>query len=275
MKPKLLTYIKDRKGNIVGKALGIFITYENLSEDIFIDTIVKGVEKYREKETQSIIFEDARFLNNNNIDIIEEKTGLKIVDGKKVLIKFLPLVLKELFLEIGEESINYEVLLITSGIEDMKPLLKELSKMIRFLTVFAERDISLEKIKEEILLETGLSIYCTNNIDKTLANYYIIINLSNNISLNVGKLKHKGIIFDFSNNNNISEELRQKNKKSIVIDDFVFENNNLFIEDDHIVELTDVIPSRLYELNNDLNKEDFKGFMVEGKKYSTKGIVST
>lgn len=275
IKPRLLTLLKNNEGTIIGKAIGIFLTNEGLPENLYIDSIVKGVNKYKEKETHSIVFQDMRFLDDNNINIIEERTGLKIINGKKVLIKFLPLVLKEIFLEMGEESINLEVLLITNKVEDIKPLLKELSKKIRFLTVFVEETKHLEKVKEEILLETGLSIYCTKDIDKTLANYYIIINLSNNTLLNVDALKSGSIIFDFSNHNKILKDIHLKNKKCIVINDFIFSNANLFLQDKNVFELEKRIPSRLYELNPYLNEEDFEGFVVNGQKYSIKEIVST
>lgn len=274
IKPKLLTLIKDKEESIIGKAIGIFLSYEELSADEFIYEIVKGVGKYREEETQKIIFEDTKFLDYHNMRTIEEKTGLKIVNGNKVVMKFLPIVLKDLFLEIGEKSIDFELLLIVNEEKGVKALLKELSKMIRFMTIFAKEYEGLLKIKEEILLETGLSIYCTKDIDKTLGNYYIIINLNNSVSLNVDKLKHKSIIFDFTNNN-ILDQVKLKNKNCIVINDFLFQNNNLFFHDESIIKLRNEIPSRLYEINEKLNREDFKGLVTDKEKYTIKRIIGT
>ncbi len=275
IKPKFLTFLKNGEETIIGKVMGIFLTLEKVPEDLYIDSIVEGVNKYKEEKTHSIVFEDMRYLDNNNIKVIEKRTGLKVISGEKVLIKFMPRALKEIFLEIGEESINFEVLLITSKAESIKPLIKELSKRIRFLTIFVEETENLEKVKEEILLETGLSIYFTKDIDKTLANYYIIINLSNNVSLNVDILKSESIIFDFSNHNKISEDIHLKNKKCIVINDFIFSNTNLFLHNEDVFELEKEVPSRLYELNTHFREEDFKGFSINGQKYSTKEIVST
>jgi len=275
IKPKFLTFLKNEEETIIGKVIGIFLTFERVPEDLYIDSIVEGVNKYKEEKTHSIVFEDMRYLDNNNIKVIEKRTGLKVINGEKVLIEFMPRALKEIFLDIGEESINFEVLLITSKAESIKPLIKELSKRIRFLTIFVEETKNLEKVKEEILLETGLSIYFTKDIDKTLANYYIIINLNNNVSLNVDILKPESIIFDFSNHNKILKDIHLKNKKTVVINDFIFSNTNLFLQNEDVFELEKEIPSRLYELNTRLSEEDFKGFSVNGQKYSAKEIVST
>src|SRR5699024_6894381 len=130
-------------------------------------------------------------------------------------------------------------------------------------------------VKEEILLETGLSIYFTKDIDKTLANYYIIINLNNNVSLNVDILKPESIIFDFSNHNKILKDIHLKNKKTIVINDFIFSNSNLVVQNDDKFDLDKEIPSRLYELNTRLSEEYLKSFSVNGQQYSAKEIVST
>lgn len=273
IRPKLLTLIKNKEGKVVGKAIGIFSSYEGISADNFIDVVIKGIEKFREEETQKIIFEDLRFLDQYSIKIIEEKTKLKIINGEKVMAEVIPIVLKELFLEIGEKSTGFEVLLIANDKEYIRPLLKELSKIIRFITVYAEDHKKIEKVKEEILLETGLSIYCTKNIDKTLRNYYIIINLNNNIRLSVDKLKDKCIIFNFTNKYNISKEIRLKNKDCIVINDFLFRNNNLFFQDESIIKLKDEIPSRLYEFNNQFRKEDLKGLIGDMVKYTPKKII--
>ncbi len=273
IKLKLLTAMRNEKGDIIGKAIGVFLTYKDLSNDQYIEAIIKGVEKYRDEDVNNIVFEDRKILDDYKISIIEKETGLKIINGKKVLIRFLPLVLKKIFWEIGEESINYEILLISSGKENIKPLIKEFSRMIRFLTVYVEDEKKISKVKEDIFSETGLSIHYTKNIDKTLANYYIIINLSNTISLNVDKFKYKSIVFDFSSNNKVSKEIKIKNKECIVIEDFIFWNNNLFLVKDNAFELGGDISSNLYEVNNNFNEKDFKGLMLNGREYSIEELV--
>src|SRR5699024_9772807 len=137
----------------------------------YIEGIIEGVEKFRTNESRNIIFDNLDLLELKDIEYIENKTKLKVLDGKKTMIYFMPSVLKEFYSGLESKLTDKEILIISDDSFLTYDLIRNLSGEVRFLTVTGEDEKWIEDISYKIYDTTGLSIFYTKNIDRILKKY--------------------------------------------------------------------------------------------------------
>ncbi len=262
--------IYDLDGNISGKICGIFLKAYPKKKDEIIEATVEALDSLKEEYTNKVIFEDLLLFNREDLRLIEERTNLKVIDGKKTLIAFLPIALKEIYRQLGEDIKNKEVLIIGNDEEETKEIIELICKDIRFITITGPYNKAMvDNIYEYILERTGLSIFYSKNIDKILINYSIIINLIDNYSIDLKRIRKGAILFDLSP----SKGLKKNNGKEgrAIIEDFIFKRENLKIKENEY--LPKIIFSFIYEGLMEFNRGDLEGFYIDNNFYSIDEFV--
>lgn len=193
-----------------------------------------------------------------------------MLDGRKILIDSLPLVLTSIYKELGEDLKEKEILIIGNEEELIIKVIEALYKEVRFITLIGDNKNSIENISKYTLKKMGLSIFYSKNIDRILKNYSVIINLKDNVSLDTNKLRKKVIIFDFSITKGISGS--RKNKRGpVIIEDFMFKTDDLNIRENQWIEY--LIPSYIYEYFYLLKSAELIGLLVDGSLYNIKDLT--
>lgn len=269
-----MTNFTDSNGKVIGKGIGIFtVDYKELSKSKYIEGIIEGVEKFRTNESRNIIFDNLDLLELKDIKYIENKTKLKVLDGKKTMIYFMPSVLKEFYSGLESNLTDKEILIISDDSFLTYDLIRNLSGEARFLTVTGEDEKWIEDISYKIYDTTGLSIFYTKNIDRILKKYDIIINLSEYILVNIDKLRGNVIVFDLSFENILTQEAKKINSKILVVEDFLFEYERLVSEKQFFHEKKE-IPSHKYEVFDKKSVKDFKKVLVNGNSYTLEDLIN-
>lgn len=235
------------------------------------EKIIKSLENLKEEYIDYIIFEDMFLFDRIDLELIEEESNLKVLDGRKVLITFLPIALKEIYGLLDEDIKSKEVLIIGDNEKDTKAIIEAICKDIRFITIAGQyRKEVIDNIYEDILEKTGLSIFYSKNIDKILTNYSVIINLMDNYSIDFTRLRNEAIVFDFSLDKGLKKNSGHKGR--VIIEDFIFKEEALNIKSGKY--LPKVVYSQLYEYLKDFHKDDLKGFYMNNEVYSIEEFVN-
>ena len=128
-----MTNFTDSNGKVIGKGIGIFtVDYKELSKSKYIEGIIEGVEKFRTNESRNIILDNLDLLELKDIEYIEIKTKLKVLDGKKTMIYFMPSVLKEFYSGLESNLTDKEILIISDDSFLTYDLIRNLSGEVRF-----------------------------------------------------------------------------------------------------------------------------------------------
>lgn len=272
-KPRLVTNFTNDNGVTIGKGVGIFTNYNNLIKEEFIHGIT-SIVKLKSDKDKFLVLDKLYLLDNEDLKYIESETGLKVIDGKDVKVYFLTHVLKKIYRLLNEELTKKEILIISDGSSQTYELILKLSKEVRFLTVIGEDEEKIKQISEKIYNNTGLSIFFTKNIDKILTNYNIIINLKDNISLDLEKLRSKPIVFDLSLENNLSKKIEKYNDSIVTVEDFLFTYDHFIVESE-LFEMKGEIPSYKYGVFNDFHIDDFKKVLVYNTSYTIEDLINS
>ena len=139
-----------------------------------VENLIFGIEKIKEKSMASLIIEDLHLLNKIDIELIESRTKLKVLNGIKVLVCFLPLVLNNIYKILNEDLKQKEILIIGDDEELTKEVIESLHKEVRFITLVGDYENSIESISKYILEKTGLSVFIlkhTQNFEKLFHNH--------------------------------------------------------------------------------------------------------
>ncbi|CCQ94800.1 hypothetical protein CULT_2040006 [[Clostridium] ultunense Esp] len=267
---KILEHIRNNDGNIIGRVGGVFLNSLNMGKKGMVEEFVLAIEEFKNENTNSLIMENLSLLNKDDVKLIEKRTGLKIINGIKVLTFFLPLVLKEICKGLNENLKEKEVLIIGEDEILTKQIIEALYKEVRFITLAGDYGDIIGDISEYIMEKTGLSIFYSKKVDKILTNYSIIINLKDNYYLNVNKLRQKAIIFDFSISKGIRNQANES-RGTIIIEDFMFKIDYLDIKKNKFINV--LIPSYFYEQFNRLEPKDFAGLSIGGEFYNIESFL--
>lgn len=209
-----------------------------------MEKVITGIETIKQEDTHSLILDELYLFNKEDIALIEEKTNLKIVKGMDLIGKVLSDLLEEIYQQLGEDLRDKEVLIVGNHGKTTKDIVKAISTKVRFITLVGDYDGDIENLIEEVLDETGLSIFHSKSIEKILTNYSIIINLDENPNIDIKKIRRQVIIFDFSFNGSMNR-LINDDKEPRAIEDFVFHYNQQNIKKNQWIE--NLIPSYVYE----------------------------
>ena len=271
-KPRIVTEFTHSNGNIIGRGIGLFTDYNNISKEEYINGLI-NLSKIKSDKDKFLVLDKLQLLNYEDIEYIEGKTGLEVIDGKDVKVYFLTYVLKKIYSLLNEELTKKEILIISDRSPRTFELIYKLSKEVRFLTVIGENEEKVKQISEKIYNNTGLSIFFAKNIDKILTNYNIIINLRDEILLDLKNLRSKPIVFDISLEKNLSNELKKLNDSIVAIQDFLFNYDHLLMES-NLFEIKGEIPSYKYGVFNDFHIEDFKKVLVYNTAFTIEDLIN-
>lgn len=218
------------------------------------------MDKLKDENTNLLLIEELYLFRREELKLIENRTNLRVLDGMKVLINYLPLVLNKIYGRLEEDIKDKEILILGDDEELTKKVIESIYKNIGFVTISGQyKEEDIENIYEYILDKTGLSIFYSKNIDRILTNYSIIINLIDNYNINFNNVRGEVIIFDFSISKQFSKNIKQ-NSKLRIVEDFVFKGDNLDIRENDFVPF--LIHSYIYEQLSNMKLEDFKGLYV-------------
>lgn len=272
MKPKEVVDFTNEKGDILGRGIGIFLENIEMTKEEYINGVINVAKLFKSDQTKKILYDDIYIFDSQDRCYIKEQTGLEIADGVDVFIYFLPYVLKELLHLCDEKLSNSEILIISDSSNLPYKLIERLSKEIRFLTILGDKKDNVQKSIDKIYNDTGLSIFYSQNVDRILMNYNIIINFKDNIPVNIKKLRSKTIVFDLSTEKVFSEEINNINKNVITIEDFLF-NWEYLIRQKEFFHTENLIPSHKYEVFNRYDIKDFEKVLVRNQKYTLEELV--
>ena len=270
IKPRFITYFTNENGNRIGKGIGVFLIYDGLGREEYVRMAIESLNKFKEENTRKILLDNLHIISSEDIHVIEKETNMEIIDGKKVLIRFLPCVLQRITKELNINIRDEEILIIGEDGDLTRQLIQVLSREARFLTLVGEDENYIQDLVQEIYNATGLSIFYSKNIDRILTNYSIIINLKDNQYINLNNLKSKCLIFDFS----IEKILRNnlKNRYAIVVEDFLFRIPQTISEKEYFP-LDNEMSSWKYEAIELFEKSHLYKLQTNGGKYDMKSFV--
>ena len=182
-----------------------------------------------------------------------------IPKGKDIWQYNLPIVLKQLFKSLKEDSFQEEVLIICGEKEQSIQLIKSLSEFLGFISIIGNNENVLEDIYGQILEETGVSLFQPTNIEKTIKKYNIIINLCEDLSFSLVNLRRKAILFDMSNSKQISKSGEEFKNTEIVSNQW----------------LGPIVSPGLYEFLMGDQKKEFYKIKWNGQYYFLKDFINS
>ena len=269
IRPRVLGDIYNKEEIIIGKAAGVFLKDYNIKGEL-VDGLILAIEKLKDEYVDTLILDDLLLLNKGDIEKIKNNTQLMVVDGIKVLVFFLPFVLKSIYQGLKEDLKEKEVLIIGDEEEVTKELIEALSQEVRFITLVGDYENSIDNIYEYILEKTGLSIFYSKRIDRILTNYSIIINLKDKYSLNMNRIRKEALIFDFSMEKGLAN-IKDRPNRLTVIEDFIFSIDQLDIKANPFI--SPLIPSYLYEYFYPYRYGDLVGLLIHGMVYTIEDFI--
>lgn len=254
MKLKLNVKIKPRiiceytlNDNVVGYGVGIVFSEYNITNEIYIDKIINSIENLNLNDVNTISINNLDLLTDYDIANIKRLGKINILSGKNIMKKATLIILKEI-LEIVKINLSeQEILIVSDDTNSTSNLIFELAKEAKYLTIFSEDRSFTKKIKNDILLKTGLAIHNTNDLRKTNKKYNIIINFKDNIHISNSSINRRTIIYDSSKTKKISKHLWKHRRDLFIISDILFKRPKYLKAEPKEYQLNSYITSGLYE----------------------------
>lgn len=271
-KPKVLDTLYDTNGKEMGTIGGVLLNTSKIEGDKFVEYLTSGTNKIKPYNGKYLLMEKFTSVDRDRLRTIQEKTNLKVLDGTRTLIMYLPLVLKNIQKYLKEDLRKKEVLIIGQGARLTEELIYGLHEDVSFITLMGGEGYEVEKISQSIYKDTGLSIFYPKRIDKILTNYPIIVNLRDDSLIGLNKFRRGAIIFDFSISKNFSKNLKE-HRDIVVIEDFMFCQKDLNMMKNPWIEKW--LPSRFCEFFQAYDHIEPKGFLVNGNVYTMEELINT
>lgn len=273
IKPKIVCNIEGNKDNtLYGYAVGVFITYKDLSKTEYLAQLINALNSIKTEETKSLIIERIHTLLLEDIKEIEDKCGLKVLDGRSEIVSHIPYVLKEICRLRNQLLNEKEILIISDDTVLTEKLAISIAKELRFLTVKSNEEVYLEKLEREVLIETGLSLQSIGKLDRTVQNFDIIINMSSDINLDTYNIKKSAIIIDISIGRRL-QALNSNRKDLVILTDLLFKNSGILKSNPKIFSFEEKVPSYIYEGIKTQDNINPVGLRVNNKNYKLKELV--
>ena len=261
IKPRIIDdIVKDN--DIIGKVAGVNLKPIRFDYEKELKEYIIGIKKLNLEGFTKLYLEEWRGLPKETISYMESEIGLKIDPDEYAKIPYIPLVIESIFNILDEDLENKEILVMSKEKEISKRIIKELSKITKFITFWGCNMEDSEEIYEYILEETGLSLFNSSNIDKILGKYSIIVNDIDDFKLEPSKIKKNTIIINF----NRKDQEYNKNFKLYGIGNFGFDLNDLGFSNNKWLESK--LDIELYNFINEDNLGEVKYLYVESNWYS-------
>lgn len=245
----------------------MFLKKINVDKSLLVERFINGIEKLKDNTIDSLIIEELDFWDREEIELVEDKTGLKILTGRNMLIQSLPLVLKNIYTMSGGNLQEEEILIISDEEMQAKEIIELLYDKVQFITLIGQDKKNIKNVSDYILEKTGLSIFNSSNIGKILKNYAIIINFKDEIFIDTTKIRRDTLVFDFSR----AKKFSHSKGRFIVIEDLMFKVKDMDIKENIWVDT--LVPSYVYEYVYNENILDVEGLLVNKEIYKTKVFI--
>lgn len=243
-RPKMLENII--KGEVViGRILGLNLKDVDLSIESSLDEYINNILNLKSEEDTLLYIEGLEDINVDILKEIETRTSMNIPTGEGIWLYNVPLVMNQLLKGLNEDSFEEEVLIICGELEKSTELIRTLSKNLRFISIIGSDEVVLEQIYEKILEDTGISLFQPVNLENTIKNYSIIINLAEDVFTGLKNIRRKAIIFDCSISKHLTD-LVDSSKNNIIIDSISINISDTDILKGHWI--GNEVSPKLYEL---------------------------
>ena len=175
--------------------------------------------------------------NSEILSQIKKAGKYSILTGDNIRIKNLGLLLERISKLLNRQVYKNDLLIVC---DDKARLLEIIKTLPKELNCIASLGILEDDLYEDILKETGVSIYEPRRMEKAIKNFNIIINFSERTLLDISNIRNQGLVIDYSSNKTL-QEVTKLNKSIVYIEDLYFPSklNSKWIEK--------FISSRLYE----------------------------
>lgn len=237
-----------------------------------LEKYIKGIKGLDLERFNRLYLEEHRHIPKETIEYMEKKLGMKILSNEEVKINHIPLVIKNIYNLLYEDSNNKEVLFICRNKEISKKAIKEITRVSKFITMLGSNLEESEEVYQYILEETGLSLFTSTNIDEILGRYSVIINFDEDFKLESSKIKKNAIVFDLNKKSNLEDE-KNKNSRLYKIKDFGFDLKELGISSNEW--LSPRVDLELYDLINGERPGQVKYLYIENNWYSIKDYINS
>lgn len=228
-KPRIIDNISIGE-KVIGQIVGINLKKIDFSNEKVIDEYISGIIKVKSKSYEdNLLYIEEK--DNMDIDVlraIEDATAMKIPTGKALRKRNLSALITEYFNKLGEDVYNQELLLICDNKEESIYIIRNLSRLIKYITLIGPGEDCKEEIYMDILDSTGLSIFQPDSIEKRIKSYNIIINLSEKTDIKIDVVKRKALIIDFSDTKPL-KNMKNNRISDIIIEDICFRTDSLGI----------------------------------------------
>lgn len=265
--PRVVCKYRDlEKDRLIGYGIGILCTYKDVNKESFIEKVILSIKQLSLPEVDTLIMSTDN-LSKEDIKKIEDECDIRISKGTDILLELFIYILSKICNEGSWDLREQEVVMICDGTSRTNKIISQLSERVKFLTIFGEDKEHIANIKEEIFNSCGLSLYSTDNINRYLSDYNVIINLSNNMYLDLGKIKRKTIVFDLSEDKTLKDSIKTRRRDIMCISDVIFKNTTSIESDPIGYEFDIEIESNIYEVISDVKAENFIKIKVNDKSY--------
>lgn len=181
-------------GNIAGINLKP-IDYKN--KEIFKKYIL-SILKMKNETHKEIFIEELEHFNIEIKEEIERETSMKFPTGREIQLYNLPIIIENLAKKTNKDLLKEEVLIISNDRKEAIELIYLLANIFNFISLLGIVEEEKEEVYREILDNTGISIFQPVNVENTLNQYGIIINLSNRLPFKLKEITKTTLVFDFS-----------------------------------------------------------------------------
>lgn len=96
-----------------GSAAGVFVTYKNLSKSEYISQIINSINTIKTEGTKCLITEKIHTLSQEDVKEIEDRCGLKILNGRNEIVAYTPYLLREIC-RLRKKLLNEKEIMIIS-----------------------------------------------------------------------------------------------------------------------------------------------------------------
>lgn len=182
----------------IGYIAGINLKSIDYKDEEMLKRYILNILKIKDKNYKEIFIEELEYFNVEIKEEIEKTISMKFPTGKKIKLYNLPIIIEDMARKANKDLLKEEVLIISDNRKEAVELICLLGNIFNFISLLGIVEEEKEEVYREILDSTGISIFQPINIENSLNQYGIIINLSDNLFFDPKEITRKAIVFDFS-----------------------------------------------------------------------------
>ncbi|MDR7870929.1 MAG: hypothetical protein RIN55_08735 [Tissierellaceae bacterium] len=209
--------------NIIGHIYGINLKPLDFNNDENIEEYILNIKNVMDDEYGAIYIEEK--LPLDVLEIIQSSLDVINQDDNDIRIFNIPFIIEALMLKMKRDIIKEEILIITNDKEEALKIIDLISNKFNFISVLGLNELDGESVYEEVLENTGISVYLPQSSMVSLRRYGLIINTLDNPSISLKGIRNNAIVIDFSS----IKPFKGINK--YVIEDLSFDLSDLGLND--------------------------------------------